>query len=216
MGLYDGLMPNEPILMPNQAKALNGDTFACNEFLKLRSKFNVKKIIECGSCVGGTTKWMAENFKEVITIEINEQFRNICLQRTNGLNNVNSILGDSINHLPNILQNSKSNIIIFLDDHWLEAFPLIDELKIIKESGLIPIIVVHDCLVPNEPKLGYDSYNGLDISYSTMKPYLDSIYGENEYDYHYNSDAESTEVKRGIIYIYPKLKKMDIITKFYK
>jgi hypothetical protein len=42
-----------------------------------------------------------------------------------------------------------------------------------------------------------------------MKPYLDEIYGIDRYTYHYNSDAESTEVKRGIIYIYPNIDTLD-------
>lgn len=203
MGIYDGLMPNEPILMPNQAKALNGDYFACAEFIKLRERFNVETLVELGSCVFGSTKWFAENFKKVITVEISEQFRNIGLQRASGLNNITSYLGDSINMLPTMLKDCSDKTIIFIDSHW-QTLPLIEELILIKQSGLKPCIVVHDCLVPNQ-SLGYDSYNGVDISYQTMKPYIDNIYGELGYDYHYNSDLESTEVKRGIIYIYPKI-----------
>lgn len=215
MGLHDGLLPNEPILMPNQAKALNGDTFACNEFVKLRNKFNIENIVELGSCVFGSTKWFAENFKNVITVEINDKFRSIGLQRSKGLNNIKSYLGDSVNMLPQMLKDCNNKTIIFIDSHW-QTLPLIDELKIIKNSGLIPIIIVHDCLVPNDSKLGFDSYNGVNISYATMKPYLDSIYGINEYEYHYNSAKESTEVKRGIIYIYPKLNSIEKLHKFHK
>ena len=31
--------------------------------------------VECGSAVGGTTKWLSENFDKVVTIEINPEFR---------------------------------------------------------------------------------------------------------------------------------------------
>ena len=205
MGMYDELLPDEKILMPRQASPLNGDTYACNEFIKLRDKFNIKKILELGSCVFGSTKWFAQNFQEVITVEICEEFRNIGLKRTEGLTNITSILGDSINALPLMLNTCDDKTIIFIDSHW-QTLPLFDELKLIKQSGLKPCIVVHDCLIPNEPKLGYDSYEGVDISYETMKPYIDDIYGADNYEYHYNTDAESTDVKRGIIYIYPKIK----------
>lgn len=202
--MYDGLLPDEPILMPNQAYPLNKDTFACDEFIKLRDKFNIKTLVELGSCVFGSTKWFGQNFNKVITVEINETFRNIGLRRTEGLTNITSLLGDSVTKLPEMLSMCDNKTIIFIDSHW-QTLPLMDELKLIKQSGLIPCIVVHDCLVPNEPKLGYDSYEGIDISYATMKPYLDDIYGADRYSYHYNTDAESTEVKRGIIYIYPKI-----------
>ena len=208
--MYSDLLPNEPVLMPFQSKSFNNDFNVANEFLKLRDKFNVKTVLEAGSCVGGSTKWMANNFQNVITTEINETFRNFCLERTKEFSNVKSYLANTTDVLAEILKSLDSNIIIFLDDHWNEFFPLIDELKIIKQSGLKPVIIVHDCLVPNQPKLGYDSYNGVDISYATMKPYLDDIYGENGYEYHYNSDETSTEVKRGGIYIYPKVEQKEI------
>lgn len=201
--MYDELLPNEKILMPRQASPLNGDTYACDEFLKLRDKFNIETVCELGSCVFGSTKFFAESFKRVLTVEICEEFRNIGLQRTNGMNNITSILGNSVSLLPDMLKMCDDKTIIFIDSHW-QTLPLFDELKIIKDSGLKPCIVVHDCLVPNEPKLGYDSYEGVDISFATMKPYIDSIYGENGYEYHYNTDATATQVKRGIIYIYPK------------
>ena len=204
MGFYDNLLPNEPILMPNQALPLNGDTFACQQFLDLKEKFAIKSVIELGSCVFGSTKWFAENFDTVLTVEISEAFREIGLKRAAGLKNIISYLGDSIARLPMMLSQVGDDTIIFVDSHW-QTLPLIDELKLIHQSGKKPCIVVHDCLVPNEPNLGYDSYNGIDISYSSMKHYLDNIYGVDGYSYHYNTDATATEVKRGIIYIYPKI-----------
>lgn len=215
MGLYDGLLPDEPILMPNQAKPLNGDTFACNEFIKLKEKFNIKNLIELGSCVFGSTKWFAENFEQVQTVEINDNFRQIGLKRVFGMSNIKSYLGDSLNVLPQMLSKCDDKTLIFIDSHW-QTLPLIDELKIISLSNLIPCIVVHDCFVPNEPILGYDEYEGVKISYDTMKPYLDNIYGIDGYSYHYNTNDTSTEVKRGIIYIYPKLNSLDRLLKFNK
>ena len=213
MGLYDGLMPEEPILMPNQALALNGDTFACKEFLNLKEKFNIETAVELGSCVMGTTKWLGENFQNVLTVEISERFRNIGLERIKGLKNISSYLGDSVKMLPTMLSLCNNRTLIFIDSHW-QTLPLFDELKIIKASGLIPCIAVHDCFVPDEPALGYDTCEGVSISYANMKPYLDDIYGDDGYVYHYNSDAESTEVKRGIIYIYPKLNTLERISIF--
>ena len=197
------LMEGEMLLMPFQNMAFNGDTFIEKEFLKLKEKFKITTAIECGSCVGGTAKWLGENFDKVWTIEVNDVFRNICLKRIEGLSNVDSVLCDTLNVLPSLLKQCDNHLIINIDDHWGDKFPLIDELKIIKESGLRPVLFIHDCKVPNEPKLGYDTWNGIEISYETIKPYLDEIYGVNGYSYHYNSDKESTEIKRGVIYIYP-------------
>ena len=204
MNMYDELLPEEKVLMPRQASPLNGDTYACAEFLKLKEKHDIKNLVELGSCVFGSTKWFAENFENVSTVEICEEFRNIGLKRTEGCKNISSYLGDSVSLLPKMLTGLDNKTIIFIDSHW-QTLPLFDELKIIKASGLKPCIVIHDCLVPNEPKLGYDSYAGVDISFQNIKSYIENIYGSDGYKYHYNTDAESTEVKRGIIYIYPNI-----------
>jgi len=58
---------------------------------------------------------------------------------------------------------------------------------------------VHDLLVQIQHKLGYNSYEGVDISFDSMKLYLEDIYGKEGYSYHYNTDETSTIVKRGII-----------------
>jgi hypothetical protein len=201
--LYDDLLPGESILMPKQATAFNGDSFVAAEFLKLKQQFNIKIAVELGSCVMGTTKWLAENFDKVITVEINPEFRNIGLERIKPARNVTSMLGDSVNMLPAMLQMCDSNPIIFIDSHW-QTLPLFDELNIIKASGLKPVIVIHDFLVPNEPSLGFDSYEGVDISFENIKPHIEAIYGIDGYSYYYNTAATATEVKRGLCYIYAK------------
>ena len=203
----------EPTLMPFQETKFNADTFVAEEFLKLKEKFKVEVAIELGSAVGGTTKWLGENFDEVHTIEIMENFLEFTKKRCIGLSNISFHLGSTVDKLAGVLSVSVpegsndsvlgSNMLIFIDSHW-NTLPIFDELKIIKASGLKPVIVIHDFLVPGEPKLGYDSYEGVDISFENIKKFIDDIYGEEGYEYHYNSDATSTEIKRGLIYIYPK------------
>jgi hypothetical protein len=98
----------------------------------------------------------------------------------------------------------KENAIFFLDAHWGDFCPLLSELEVIAKYNF-PIIAIHDFKVPNEPTLGYDSINGQAFEYEWIKPSLDAIYGEGGYDYYYNSNEKSTEIKRGIIYITPKI-----------
>ena len=198
------LFEHEPTLMPFQDCPFNNDHFVAKEFLKLKDEFKIDKIVELGTCVGGSTKWMAQNFLEVHTIEIQKPFQDIAKLRCEGMA-VNFHLGSTVDVLAGVLaQPGTGRVLCFIDSHWGDHFPLFDELKIIKESGLKPVIVVHDCMVPDEPAMGYDSYKGVAISFETMKPYIDDIYGEEGYSYHFNSDKASTEIKRGLIYIYPK------------
>ncbi len=191
--------------MPYQSKPFNNDYFVAREFLKIKSLFSVDRVIELGTCVGGSTKWFSENFNVVQTIEINDLFLEFAKKRCLESTNIDFYLGSTIDILPQVLYYGKYKAtIIFIDSHWEKHFPLFEELDIIKKSGLQPIIVIHDCKVPNHPTLNFDSYNGIDICFSEINTRLDSIYGTDGYGYHYNSEIESTEIKRGVIYIYPK------------
>ena len=43
------------------------------------------------------------------------------------------------------------------------------------------------------------------FEFDWIKPKLEMIYGVDGYDYYYNTDATATEIKRGLIYITPKM-----------
>lgn len=191
-------------LMPFQWEAFNGDTFIQNEFIKLKNQFNITTALELGTCLGSTAIWLSKNFENVITIEINEQYANVASERLHESDCANTTLyiSSTTDALPSI--DLKDDTIIFIDSHWLEVCPMQEELEIIASKGIKPVIAIHDFYVPNEPTLGYDTIHGQKFDYEWIKSRLDAIYGEEGYDYYYNSDSESTEIKRGIIYITPK------------
>jgi hypothetical protein len=193
-------------LMPFQWDAFNGDTFIEKEFLKLKKKFKIKSAIELGTCLGSTTLFLSKNFDKVTTIEINEDFANISKERIEEANceNVQLHIGSTIDVLPSI--EITNDTIIFVDSHWLEVCPMQQELEIIASKGVKPIIAIHDFLVPNEIELGYDSIHGQPFEFQWIEPKLDAIYGKEGYTYYYNTSEKSTQIKRGIIYITPKLK----------
>lgn len=201
----DQFLPGEVLLMPNQANAFNGDHFVQTEFLKLKKQFGINTVVETGTCVGGTAKWFGENFDRVFTTEISEQYRNVALQRIGNMPNVTSLLGDSVEMLVGeVLKKCDDKTIVFLDAHWNFCCPLRDELQAIADFKLKPVIVIHDFVVPGRPDLGYDSINGQPFTFEWLKDKFDAIYGESGYDYYYNSEA--TEIKRGLIYLMPKVK----------
>ena len=192
---------SEPILMPFQDHPFNGDIFICNEFINLKEKFKITTAIETGSCVYSTTKWLGLNFKEVFTVEVNEDFAVWGRDKIEGMPHVGAFIQDSVEFLKALPP--KENAIFFLDAHWGDFCPLLSELEVIAKYKN-PVIAIHDFKVPNEPNLGYDSINGQAFEFEWIKPSLEAIYGVDGYDYYYNSNEKSTEIKRGIIYITPK------------
>lgn len=195
------LLPGEHVIMPFQDQAFNADTFMCKKFIELKKKFDITTVIELGSAVGGTTRWFCENFDKVITIEIEEQYRNVCLQRIAGYKNVESLLGSTLDVLPGVLDELTGNIIFFIDSHWGGDNPLPEELEIINKSGFRPVLAIHDFKVPGNPDLGFDKYGDIVYQWDWIQANIERIYGKNGYTIEYNSRAEGA--KRGVIYILP-------------
>lgn len=204
-------------IMPFQNKPFNGDTFAQTKFLQLASKHNCDIVIETGTALGGTTKFLYQNFKKTCTIEINEDFQRDAIKHIGcydekGLisEKIDFILGDSgieinnyLKYIDDIGYNGK--IIFFLDSHWLSYCPLKEELNAIikyrKDKG--DIIVIHDFKVPNS-NLGFDQYNGQPFTFDWIEDEINEIYGNDKYKLSYNSEKESVGAKRGICYLEPK------------
>jgi len=181
----------------------NGDNFIANNFLKLKEKFNIENAIETGTFEGGTTIFLAQNFKNVFSIECNVvSFIKAENNIKNANVNVNLIFGKSEEVLPFILNIVSNNTIFYLDAHWYNDCPLKNELQLIKKFNLKPIIAIHDFFIPDSKKLGYDTYNGQSFTYEWLKEDLDAIY-DKKYNYFYNNDIESEGAMRGIIYIFP-------------
>ena len=193
----------EPILMQHQNAPLNDDYFAQTEFKYLQREFKLNVAIETGTCYGYTTEFLASFYSEVRTVEISDKFLNIAKNnRLNNCKNVITNLGSSDKLMKQMLEGCGNDTFIFLDAHWNDFCPLKKELQAIADSGIEPVIAIHDFLVPNQPELGYDSTHGQPFTYEWLKEDFDSIYGEGNYLFYYNKEA--TGAKRGIIYVTPK------------
>lgn len=186
--------------LDRNALGYEGDEFVHEEIKKLVDKFKVDLIVETGTFLGNTTKRLRE-FGTVFTCEIDETNYKKAYENLKYLDNLNLAFDDSVKFLEKLLPNSNDlSILFFLDAHWWDACPLLDELKVIADNGIKPVIVIHDWKVPNRPDLGFDSYKGQDFTFEWIEQSLKNIYGNN-FKYHYNDQASGA--KRGLIYIYP-------------
>lgn len=189
-------------------KGFEGDIHLKEEFQRLIDKHKINVLIETGTYLGNTTKQFAEMVAIVFTIEQNEEYYWAANEKLAYIGNVTNLIGSSVQVLPMILSNPmvagepKQNVLLFLDAHWGENNPLLQELEIIANHKIKPVIVIHDFKVPDHPELGYDSYDGQDYEWSWIEKAVESIYGPDGYTYHYNTQAEGA--KRGVIFIEPK------------
>lgn len=173
-----------------------GDTFIPVEILKLKERFGIRNAFETGSQYGATLEWLSNNF-HAKGCEPNDEFFNIAKSK-----GVNVFKEYSIDFLGKY--NGYNDVLIYIDSHWHDTpCPLKNELKVIAEININPVIVIHDFKVPDHPELGFDSYD-YELRFEEIESLLHDIYPEG-FDYHYNSEANGA--MRGCVFIYPKLAK---------
>jgi hypothetical protein len=176
-----------------------GDFYIEEEIKKLVQKFEIQTIIETGTFLGGTTKKLAQIAEKIYTIEVDSDNVTEAKEFLKDSANVTVMEGSSPDLFKDLLKLDHGNILFFLYAHSKVYTPLLDELKVIAEAKIKPVIVIHDWKVPDRPDLGYDSYKEQDYTFEWIKPNIEAIYGDN-YAHHYNSKAEGA--RRGVIYIH--------------
>jgi len=127
-----------PHLMAFQLESFNGDSHIRKEFLRLKEKFNLKDAVETGTCFGSTTMFLSENFETVYTVENNFEYLSIAHERfkEKNIQNVVTEFGDSAELLYSMIadNNLGDNTMFFLDAHWSNRCPLLEELELILKS----------------------------------------------------------------------------------
>jgi predicted O-methyltransferase YrrM len=172
--------------------------------LELSKKFKVNTFFETGTYHGLSARIASVHFKNIVTVENNEEYYRIASVNLNGLNNCTLHLGNSPEIMSKCLKSGDSSIFFFLDAHWYDYWPILDELNVIKEKNLKPVIAIHDFFVPDSnsnAKFGYDSYQGIALNFDYIKDSIENIYG-NQYEIRYST---SSTVNSGVIFIYPLL-----------
>lgn len=112
--------------------------------LELARLAGAKVFVETGTYFGGTTRWAAQHFSYVFTIERSEvlyaQERGVLAQ----LAGVTPLLGDSRIMLPRVVSTlGKSSALFWLDSHWSggqtagddDECPVLDELAILADRA---------------------------------------------------------------------------------
>jgi len=140
-------------------RAFSGDKYLGEDFRKLVKKFNIKNIVETGTSRGDTTKEFSKMVKNIYTIESVKKTYISSKETLKEFKNVNVYYGSSPDVLRKILPSIKGNTLFFLDAHWGNYWPILDELREISKIPTLSesVLVIHDFYVP-EKDFGFDSY----------------------------------------------------------
>lgn len=187
--------------MQFQGEPFNGDTYLADEVLAIRDRLGLTWAIETGSCMGHTSRWLADHFDEFDGIERRRDFLQYATQRLEPNESRRLWLGDSVELLPGILSRPEAPLspLIFLDAHWGASCPLKEELAAIAASGKRPVLVIHDFMVPGSD-LGYDSFRGQPFDWPWIESNIEAIY-DGAFEKSYNTRA--TGARRGVLFTWP-------------
>lgn len=180
----------------------NGDVFIAAEVLRLRDKRGITRAVETGTYMGHTSRWLAQNFQKVWTVESRSDFFTQSGENLRGIENLTRFCGNSVETIGALGREIIDGAFVYLDAHWGYEWPLQSELSAIAQCGAKPVILIHDFCVPGS-NLGFDSYGGhrLDLEYVT--PGMDAIYGAGQWEHHYNDAEHAGGSRRGVLYVEP-------------
>lgn len=163
----------------------NGAVEMSTFFMYLKESYNIQIAIETGSFKGNTAGFLGTLFPLVHTIEISPDFYVDSSTYLKKLYNVHCHFGSSPTILHQILPSLKGEPIVFyLDAHWGNYWPLLDELEEISKTHRDNcIIVIDDFKVPGRSDIPYDKHYSIEYSYETIQGHLNRVF--SDYTVHY-------------------------------
>jgi hypothetical protein len=164
---------------PYDQSPFGGDEILRAEIAELIQRYGIHSAIETGTWHGWTTRALASMVEQVWTVEANPDFLEIA--RANWRDNppgsagIASCLGDSRAAIGSFMDHATKPTLYYLDAHWGEHCPLLEELAIIMERDPAPMIVMHDMQVPGHPELKFDTYGVQPLCREWVLPVLKGL-----------------------------------------
>lgn len=123
------------------------------------SSLLITSFVETGTYMGDSTAYVASRWNnlQIFSCEINDDFFALSKHRLKRFRNVELSLASSEEFIMNLVENKRlGNLpLFFLDAHWHDYWPLVDEIAAISSSRSTAIVIVDDFEVPGRPEFSY-------------------------------------------------------------
>ncbi len=210
---------------------LHGNIISIKSFKLLVDNLNVDCIIETGTYKGFTTNFFAKSFPNlpIYTCEINEFNYKKAKENLKCYKNVTVFNKSSPEFIDMLIEKKLigKRPFFYLDAHWLNNWPLEEELRIIFNKLKSAIILIDDFKVPEKNDFAFDKYYGKECSLDRVIPNLNKNKKYNILFPNYRKEELSEKEKKlkliGYVFIFQNLRdkfnsllKKEHIIKFYK
>ena len=136
-------------------------------------EFSIDTVVETGTFRGFSTAFFSTIGKEVHTIEVVEEIYQETKASLQDCSNITFHLGSSDIVMKELLPKLESKPVLFyLDAHWYDKWPLLQELEEISHTHHDNcVIVIDDFKVPGRKDIPYDKYkkNECSINYILLR-----------------------------------------------
>lgn len=140
---------------------LNGQAIRTRTFELLMREFRPDALVETGTFLGFTTRFLAGRGVPVFTVENSPGYFHVSRASLWGTTDVEMMLGDSAAGLRRLSERrSFERPLLYLDAHWNERLPLAEELACIERTWEEALVLIDDFKVPGQEGYGYDTYGG--------------------------------------------------------
>lgn len=119
-------------------------------------------VVETGTHRALTTLYLRSlTDAPIATIEVNPRYHADALRRIGATPGISALLGESTTVLAQLSEDSDwtgGPTFFYLDAHWLDHLPLVQELRLIAGAWQDFVALVDDFQVPGDPGYGHDDY----------------------------------------------------------
>jgi hypothetical protein len=144
-----------PPVSGDMKRAFHGDRCYQKLILSICSQLPISSFVETGTHFGDTTEYMANAIAvPIVTCELKESYFHSSAERLKQYKNVKVIQASSEQVIRQAIdQNLLGPLPFFyLDAHWYDYWPLLDELEVITSRVSRCIVVIDDFQVPGCPE----------------------------------------------------------------
>lgn len=162
-------------LFPHHYK-LHDDPILQKSFCLAVQTISATSIVETGTFMGYSTSFMAEKFPNIPihTCEINRRHYLIAKKNLRKYPNVNVHFGESPKIMEKLIKDKAlgERPLFFLDAHWLDNWPLEDEMRLITHLLKKAVVMIDDFKIPERPEFIYDKYGKKECSIELIAPHM--------------------------------------------
>lgn len=185
---------------PLYYEGFDGDGVLHSTVKQLILDHGIRTAIETGTRDGSTALLLANLAEVVFSIEAHIPYLELAQRRGKAKQNLTHLYGSSDDVLPKLLPYVTKPLLVFLDAHGGERWPLHGELKALRGFRDV-VVIIHDVKIPGSD-LGFDSYGGQDLTIDYFFDLIPPIYN-GKFKWWTNKDhAEGG--RRGVFFAAPE------------